>query len=394
MKKIIYMDNAATTAVRKEVFEEMEVYFRKEFANPASKYGFASAPYAAVNEARAKVARIIGAASPEEIYFTGGGTEADNWAIRGVAEACKQEKVHIITTAFEHHALLNTCKDMEKHGVSVTYLKPNPSGYIDPDEVEAAIRPETVLISVMFANNEIGTVQPIADIGKIAKRRGIIFHTDAVQAVGHIPIDIQAMDIGILSLSAHKFHGPKGVGAVYIRKGIKIAPLLFGGMQEWNKRAGTHNVPGIVGLGKALELSVLEMDEESVRVARLRNRLTEGILQTIPYVTVNGGPGEKLPGIVSVSFRFIESESILNLLDFKGVCASSGSACNSDSLEASHVLLAIGMDHETANGTVRFSLGRYNTEEEVDYVVEALSGIVEKLRNMSPLYEDFVIAKR
>ncbi|MDR1705302.1 MAG: cysteine desulfurase NifS [Clostridiales bacterium] len=388
MKKIVYLDNAATTAVRKEVLDEMEVYFRKEYANPASKYRFASAPFAAVSEARTQVAEAIGAASMEEIYFTAGGSESDNWAIQGVCSAAGEG--HIITTAFEHHALMNTCKSLEKKGFSVTFLKPSAKGYIDPKAVEDAIRPDTVIISVMYANNEIGTVQPIAEIGAIARKHRITFHTDAVQAAGHIPVDVVGMNADLLSLSAHKFYGPKGVGAMYIKKGTKISPLIFGGMQEFNKRAGTHNVSGIVGLGKALELACEEMEEERERITGLRDKLINGILNNIPHAKLNGGLEPRLPGNVNISFRFIESEAILNLLDFKGICASSGSACNSDSLEASHVLLAIGMSHEEANGTIRFSLGRYNTEEDIGFLLESLPPVVEKLRAMSPLYEDFI----
>lgn len=394
LKKVVYMDNAATTAVRPEVLAEVERFFGIEYANPASTYRFATFPYEELSEARIKVASALGAAKADEIYFTSGGTESDNWAVRGVADANREKGRHIITTAFEHHALLESCKNMEKHGCEVTYLLPDKHGYINPEQVQAAIRPDTILISVIFANNEIGTIQPIGEIGKIARKNGVVFHTDAVQAAGHIPIDVVGMNIDLCSISAHKFYGPKGAGALYIRSGTKIDPLFFGGMQEGYKRAGTHNVPGIVGLGLALELSVAEMEAETDRIVKLRNRLANGILGSIPFTKLNGGPDVRLPGNVNISFRFIESELIINLLDFKGICASSGSACNSETLEASHVLLAIGASHEETNGTVRFSLGRYSTDEDVDYVLETLPPIIEKLRNMSPLYEDFLKAKK
>lgn len=385
------MDNAATTMIRPEVLEEMLPFLKGDFANPASHYKFSASPFEAVNQARRKAAKVLNA-DEKEIYFTSGGTEADNWAIRGIAEAHAHKGKHIISTAFEHHALLHSCKSLEKKGFEVTYLRPDEKGYISAADVEKAIRPDTILISVIFANNEIGTIQPIEEIGAAARKHNIVFHTDAVQAVGHIPVDVKKMNIDLLSLSAHKFYGPKGAGALYIRKGVKIAPLFYGGMQELNKRAGTHNVPGIVGLGKAIELAWSEMDQEAVKVAALRDRLINGILNEIPHADVNGGLKNRLPGNVNVAFRFIESESILNMLDLKGICASSGSACNSDSLDPSHVLLSIGVNHERANGSVRFSLGRYNTEEEIDFVVSELKPVIEWLRNMSPLYEDFVKA--
>ena len=388
-KRIYFLDNAATTAVRPEVISRMEKFLSKEYANPASTYRFANSVNEQINDARVQVAVALGAAKAKEIYFTGSGTESDNWAIRGTADANAHKGRHIITTAFEHHAVMECCKNLEKHGFEVTYLMPDKNGFVTPAQVKEAIRPDTILISVIYANNEIGTIQPIAEIGKIAKDAGIIFHTDAVQAAGHIPIDVVAANIDLCSISAHKFYGPKGAGALYIKTGTKIDPLIFGGMQENNKRAGSHNTPGIIGMGLALELAVAEMEEEAVRLTRLRNKLIKGILN-IPFTSLNGSQDMRLPGNVNVSFKFIESESVINLLDFKGICASSGSACNSELLEASHVLIAIGLNHEETNGTVRFTLGKNNTEEDIDYVLEALPPIIEKLRNMSPLYEDFL----
>jgi len=388
MKKVVYFDNAATTPVRAEVMAGMLTYFGHEFANPASHYRFATKPFNELDEARAKVANAIGAAEASEIYFTGSGTEADNWAIQGVAQANAKKGKHIITTEFEHHAVLETCKYLESKGFEVTYIKPDSDGMIDPEDIKNAIRPDTVLVSCIYANNEVGTIQPIAEIGKIARAAGVLFHTDAVQAVGHIPVDVVGDSVDLLSLAAHKFYGPKGVGALYIRKGVKIAPMIFGGMQEGNKRAGTHNVPGIVALGIAIDYAIVEMKSEAERLQSFRDKLINGIIKTIPHTKLNGG-ANRLPGIVNISFRFIESEAILNLLDFKGICASSGSACNSDTLEASHVMIAMGISHEEANGTVRFSLGRYNTEADVDYLLATLPPIIQKLRDMSPLYDDF-----
>jgi len=388
IEKTIYLDNAATTPVRGEVMARMLPFFGADFANPAAKYRFATNPWNAIEDSRMKIAALIGATDPTEIYFTSSGTEADNWAIRGVCNA-NPDKKHIVTTAFEHHAIMETCADMERNGYEVTYVLPNREGRINPDDVKAALRPDTAVVSVMYANNEIGSIQPIAEIGRVCRAAAVPFHTDAVQAVGHIHVDVISDYVDLLSLSAHKFYGPKGVGALYVRKGVKIAPIIFGGMQEGNKRAGTHNVPGIAAIGVAAECAALEIRDEIPCLTKLRDKLQAGILDKIPYTSVNGG-NNRLPGNLNVSFRFVESEAILNLLDFKGVYASSGSACNADDLEASHVILALGLTHEEANGTVRFSLGKYTKESDIDFVLDVLPPIIEKLRNMSPLYEDFV----
>lgn len=389
-KRIVYMDNAATTMLRPEVFAHMEPFFAGEYANPASYCSFAHEALASMSAARARTATALGAAKPDEIYFTGSGTEADNWAVRGVAEANLDKGKHIITTAFEHHAVLETCKYLEKHhGYDITYLRPDGYGIIGAEQVGRAMRGDTVLISVIFANNEIGTMQPIAEIGALARDAGVVFHTDAVQAAAHVPICVESMNIDLLSISAHKFYGPKGVGALYVKKGTRIAPLFYGGSQEGRKRAGSHNVPGIVGLGLALELGVSDMEAEDVRLGELRRRLVSGILDKVPHARLNGCPDRRLPGIVNMSFRFVESEAVLDHFNFHGICASSGSACNTDSHEPSHVLSAIGLSHEDANGTIRFSLGRHNTEEDVDYVLAHLPGIIDKLRHMSPTFADF-----
>lgn len=392
MVQTVYFDNAATTPVRPEVFEEMTPYFTELYGNPSGIYKIAAESRNAVDLAREKIAAAIGAEA-DEIYFTAGGTEADNLAVQGIAAARAGKGGHIITTAMEHHALLHTCEHLEKNGFAVTYVKPDEGGFINPSDIEAAIKPDTVLISVMFANNEIGTIQPIEEIGRLAKKHGVPLHTDAVQAISHVPIDVKKMNIDMLSISAHKIYGPKGVGALYIRSGVKIEPMIYGGAQERNKRAGTHNVPGIVGLGKAIELVRADMPAENIKLNKLRNRLVSGIIERIPYVHVNGSMENRLPGNANLSFSFVESESILHMLDRKGICASSGSACNSESLEASHVLISIGLTHETANGAVRFSIGRYNTDADVDYVLETLPPVIEELRAMSPLYDDFLITK-
>ena len=381
-----YFDNAATTPVREEVLQEILPYFREYYGNASSIYSIAKESKKALEAARAKVAAAIGA-TPDEIYFTAGGSESDNMALRGVVNASKKEKKHIITTKIEHHAILHTAEFLETKGVDVTYLNVDEFGKISLEELENAIRPETVLISVMFANNEIGTIQPIAEIAEIAKKHGVLFHTDAVQAVGHVPIDVKAMNIDLLSMSGHKFYGPKGIGALYIKKGVKIGPFIHGGAQERNRRAGTENVPGIVGMGLALELAVNELDEEMARLKKLREKLIHGILDNIPYARLNGHPEDRLPGNVNISFEYIEGESILLLLDMKGICASSGSACTSGSLDPSHVLLAIGLPHEKAHGSIRLSMGHFTTEEQVDYVIEAFPPIINRLRQMSPLFE-------
>jgi len=383
MQKIIYMDNAATTKLSQKVLDEMMPYFVKNYGNPSSIYSLAQESASAIKEAREKTAKALGAQT-NEIYFTSGGTESDNWAIKGVADANKEKGKHIITTSIEHHAVLHTCQYLEKQGFEVTYLPVESNGIINLDELKKAIREDTILISIMFANNEIGSIQPIAEIGKIAKEKGIYFHTDAVQAVGHIPIDVNELNIDLLSLSAHKFNGPKGVGVLYIRNGTKISNLLHGGAQERKLRAGTENVAGIVGLGKAIEIAVEDMNKNGEYVTELRDRLINGLLK-IPDTILNGDPKLRLPGNVNVCFKYIEGESILLFLDQLGICASSGSACTSASLQPSHVLLAIGLPAEVAHGSLRLTLSNENTQEEVDYILNQLPSIVEKLRALSPL---------
>jgi len=386
MERYIYMDNAATTPVKKEVLEEMLPFFTEKYGNPSSVYKLGSANRVEVEKAREKVALALGA-DKSEIYFTAGGSESDNWAIKGAAYKYRDKGNHIITTKIEHHAVLNTCKYLEKQGFEVTYLDVDEDGIVKLDDLKRAIRDNTILISVMFANNEIGTIQPIKEIGEIAKEHNILFHTDAVQAIGSIKIDVNELNIDLLSLSAHKFFGPKGVGALYIRKGVRIDNLISGGGQERNKRAGTENVAGIVGLGKAIELAYENFEEKNKYIISLRDRLIEKIEKNIKYVRLNGHRTQRLPGNVNVSFEFIEGESLLLMLDMNNIAASSGSACTSGSLDPSHVLLAIGLSHEIAHGSLRLSLSELNTEEEVDYVVEKLVEIVDRLRQMSPLYE-------
>ena len=384
-KRIIYMDNAATTAVRGEVLDAMLPYFTLNYGNPSSIHSIGRDAKRAVESARKQVAAAIGA-QPQEVYFTSGGSESDNWALRSIAEMLEKKGKHIITSAIEHHAVLHTCEYLEKkRGYRVTYLPVDDTGRVNPEDVKNAITPDTVLISIMAANNEIGTLQPVAEIGRIAHEAGVLFHTDAVQAVGAIPVDVNAWNVDLLSLSAHKFHGPKGVGALYVRKGVRISNLIYGGAQERTLRAGTENLASIVGLGKAIELAVADMPVESVRVAALRDRLIDGILKSIPDVRLNGHRTERLPGNVNVSVRFIEGESLLMRLDLAGVEGSSGSACTSGSLDPSHVLLAIGLPHEIAHGSLRLTLGLDTTDEDVTYVLETLPGIVETLRAMSPL---------
>ena len=387
MKKPIYMDHAATTYVKPEVLNEMIPYFTENFGNPSSIYSISRVTQRAITEAREKVGKAINA-DKSEIYFTGGGSEADNWAIKGIAYAYKDKGNHIITTKIEHHGLLHTCEYLEKQGFEVTYLDVDSEGFIDLEELKSAITDKTTLVSIMFANNEIGTIQPIKEIGEICRERKVFFHTDAVQAVGHIPVDVREMNIDLLSLAAHKFYGPKGVGALYVRKGIKIHNLIHGGAQERNRRAGTENVAGIVGLSKALELAVNHMEKNNKKLIELREKLINGLLK-IPYTKLNGPAGDsRLPGNVNVGFEFIEGESILLMLDAKGICASSGSACTSGSLDPSHVLLAIGLPHEKAHGSLRLSLGDASTEEEVNYVLEVIPEIISRLREMSPLWEN------
>ncbi len=386
MGKYIYMDNAATTPVKKEVLEEMIPYFTEKYGNPSSVYSLGNMSKRAIEASREKVAKAINA-DKREIFFTGGGSEADNWAIKGIAFGNKQKGNHIITTKIEHHAILHTCEYLQKNGFDVTYLDVDEYGMIDLEQLKNAITDKTILISIMFANNEIGTIQPIKEIGEIAKEKNIYFHTDAVQAIGHIKIDVKELNIDLLSMSAHKFYGPKGIGALYIRQGVKIDPLISGGGQERNRRAGTENVPAIVGMGKAIELAYENMDEHNERLIKLRDSLIQKIESNITYVRLNGHPVKRLPGNVNMCFRFIEGESLLLSLDMEGIAGSSGSACTSGSLDPSHVLLAIGLPHEIAHGSLRLSLGDFNTEDEIDYVVEKLIKIVDRLRMMSPLYE-------
>ena len=386
--KPIYFDNAATTPVRKEVLETVMPFFSEYYGNASSVYNIARIGKKAVEDARKKVADAFNA-DVNEIFFTAGGSEADNWAIKGVAEALSTKGKHIITTNVEHHAVLHTCQYLEKKGFEVTYLPVDEFGLVSAEQVEKAIKDDTILISIMFANNEIGTVMPVKEIGEVARRKGVYFHTDAVQAAGHIKIDVKDMNIDLMSISGHKLGAPKGVGALFVRKGVKIEAFIHGGAQERRKRAGTENIPGIVGLGKALELAVSEMDEEAERLAGLRDKLIKGILENIPYSRLNGHPEKRLPGNCNVSFEFIEGESMLLFLDMKGIYASSGSACTSGSLDPSHVLLAIGLPHEKAHGSLRISLGKENTQEDIDILLSELPPIVERLRAMSPLYEEF-----
>lgn len=389
MSKTIYLDNAATTQMYPEVLEAMLPYFTEYYGNPSAIYTFAEEGRRAVDKARRTMAELIHG-KPEEIYFTGGGSESDNWALKATTEAYASKGKHIITSTIEHHAILHTCAYLEKQGYEITYVKVDENGKIKLDELEAAIRPDTILISVMTANNEIGTIQPVAEIGKIAHEHGVLFHTDAVQAFGHIPLDVEEMHIDMLSASGHKMNGPKGVGVMYIRKGVKILSFIHGGAQERKRRAGTHNVPGIVGMGKAAELAKDTMSERSRREIELREHLIERVLEEIPYTRLNGDRTDRLPNNVSFCFRFVEGESLLILLDQAGICGSSGSACTSGSLDPSHVLLAIGLPHEIAHGSLRLTLSEKNTLEEIDYTVEELKKIIERLRGMSPLYEDFV----
>jgi len=387
--KNVYMDYSATTYVKPEVLEEMLPYFTEKFGNPSSFYGISRVTKMAIDKAREQVAKSLNCL-PDEVYFTGGGSEADNWAIKGIASAHKNKGNHIITTKVEHHAVLHTCAYLEKNGFDVTYLDVDEEGFIRLEDLKNAITDKTILVSIMFANNEIGTIQPIKEIGEICREKKVFFHTDAVQAVGNIPVDVKEMNIDMLSLAGHKIYGPKGIGVLYIKKGIKIDNLIHGGAQEKNRRAGTENIAAIVGLGKALELATDNLEEHMKEMIILRDKLMDGLLK-VPYTRLNGPKGEKrLPGNVNICFRFIEGESILLSLDFKGVCASSGSACTSGSLDPSHVLLAIGLPHEIAHGSLRLTIGDGSTEEDVDYVLEVVPPIIERLRNMSPLWDDFL----
>jgi len=393
MKTKYYFDNAATTPVREEVLQAILPYFREYYGNASSVYGIAKESKKALEKARAQVAAAIGA-KPEEVYFTAGGSESDNLALRGIAEMYQKKGNHIITTKIEHHAILHTAEYLEKHGVEVTYLNVDEYGRISLEELEKSIRPETILISIMFANNEIGTIQPIAEIGALARKHGIFFHTDAVQALGHVPIDVEKMNIDLLSMSGHKLGAPKGIGAIYIRKGVAVTPLIFGGAQESKRRAGTENIPGIVGMGLAAELAVKEMEEMTEKLTAMRDKLIKGILEQIPNSRLNGHPTERLPGNCNISFEFIEGESLLLLLDALGIAASSGSACTSGSLDPSHVLMAIGLPHEVAHGSLRLTMDRDNTEEEIDFILEKLPAIVQRLRDMSPVYEDYLKSQK
>lgn len=385
MDKKIYLDNAATTMVREEVVHEMTKYYRELYGNPSSIYDFGQQAKKALNHSREVIASFINA-NPDEIYFTGGGSESDNWAIKGIADKWKHKGNHIITSKIEHHAVLHTCEYLEKNGFEVTYLDVDPDGLINLEQLKASIRENTILITIMYANNEIGTIQPIKEIGEIAKSHGILFHTDAVQAFGHLSIDVKELGIDLLSASAHKVHGPKGLGFLYVRKGVKIENLIHGGAQERKLRAGTENVPGICGFAKAVEITKDRMDEDLLKITEMRDRLMKLIPENIPNVKLNGHPTLRLPGNVNFSFEFIEGESLLLYLDMEGISASSGSACTSGSLDPSHVLMAIGLPHEIAHGSLRLSLSEFNTLEEVDYTVEKLKSVVDRLRQMSPLY--------
>lgn len=389
MNKLIYLDNAATTKTAPEVVEAMLPYFTEYYGNPSSVYGFAAANKEVITKQREIIAGALGAA-PQEIYFTAGGSESDNWALIATAEAYSAKGKHIITSKIEHHAILHTCEYLEKRGFEITYLDVDENGTVDLTQLQQAIRKDTILISIMYANNEIGTIQPIREIGAIAKEHGILFHTDAVQAFGQIPINVDACHIDMLSASGHKLNGPKGIGFLYIRKGVKIRSFIHGGAQERKRRAGTENVPGIVGFGKAVERAVITMEERTEKERELRDYLIGRIEKEIPYSRLNGERKNRLPNNVNFSFRFVEGESLLIMLDMKGICASSGSACTSGSLDPSHVLLAIGLPHEIAHGSLRMTLGEDTTREDLDYVVDSLKEIVQNLRNMSPLYEDFI----
>ncbi len=389
MEKIIYLDNAATTRTAPEVVDAMLPYFTEKYGNPSSVYGFAAENKEVISRQRRVIAEVLGA-KENEIYFTAGGTESDNWALTATAEAYASKGKHIITSRIEHHAILHTCEYLEKRGYEVTYLDVDENGLVDPKKVEEALRPDTILISIMTANNEIGTIQPIREIGEIARAHGVLFHTDAVQAFAQIPINVEECHIDMLSASGHKLNGPKGIGFLYIRKGVKIRSFIHGGAQERKRRAGTENVPGIVGLGKAVELAASTMEERAEKETKLRDYTIARIEKEIPYCRLNGDRVKRLPNNINFSFRFIEGESMLIKLDLKGICASSGSACTSGSLDPSHVLLAIGLPHEIAHGSLRMTLGADTTKEDLDYTVDRLKQIVEEIRSMSPLYEDFI----
>ena len=387
--KTVYFDNAATTKLDEKVLESMMPYFGENYGNASSIYKLARDARKAVEESREKIAKIINC-KPSEIYFTAGGSESDNTAIKGIARNYKNKGNHIITSKIEHPAVLDSCKELENEGFEVSYISVDENGIINLEELKRAIRPTTILITVMFANNEIGTIEPIKEIGEIAKENNIYFHTDAVQAMGSLKIDVKELNIDSLSMSSHKFYGPKGVGALYVRDGVGFKKYISGGHQEKNKRAGTENVPGIVGMASALELAYSEVDEHNAKIKELRDYYEKEIEEKIPYIKMNGDREKRLPGKSNISFRFIEGEGLLLNLDLKGICASSGSACTSGSLDPSHVLLAIGLPHEIAHGSLRISIGKYNTKKEVDYLIEQLVEIVNRLREMSPLWEKFV----
>lgn len=387
--KTIYLDNSATTKTDNEVLKEMLPYLSENYGNPSSIYKLGRENRKAVEDAREKVAKVLHCET-SEIYFTAGGSESDNTAIRGIAYSYKNKGNHIITSKIEHPAVLETCKQLEKEGFEVSYIEVDEKGIIKLDELENAIKPTTSLITIMFVNNEIGTLQPIKEIGEIAKKNNVFFHTDAVQAVGSIRINVRELNIDALSLSGHKFYGPKGIGALYIKKGVKFDKFIHGGHQERNKRAGTENVAGIVGIGKAIELAYENLEEHNRKIKELRDYYVEQVINKIPYIRINGDMKKRLPGNSNISFQFIEGESLLLNLDLKGICASSGSACTSGSLDPSHVLLAIGLPHEIAHGSLRISIGKYNTKEEIDYLVDSLVEIVGRLREMSPLWEKFI----
>ena len=388
-KKIIYMDNAATTPVKPEVLDAMLPYFTEKFGNPSSIYSISSQNKKDITTARETIAKAINT-DTANIYFTAGGSESDNWALKATAEAYANKGRHIITSKIEHHAILHTCDYLEKRGYEITYIDVDENGIVDLKQLEEAIRPDTILISIMFANNEIGTIEPIAEIGKIAKEHGVLFHTDAVQAFTQVPIDVEEMNIDMLSASGHKINGPKGIGFLYIRKGVKIRSFVHGGAQERSRRAGTENVPGIIGLAKATEIAVGNMKERTAKEIEVRNHIIERVMNEIPYTRLNGDRERRLPNNINFSFQFIEGESMLIKLDSFGICASSGSACTSGALDPSHVLLAIGLPHEIAHGSLRLTISEDTTMEDADFVVDKLKGIVERLRSMSPLYEDFV----
>ncbi|MCI8684006.1 MAG: cysteine desulfurase NifS [Lachnospiraceae bacterium] len=389
MGKMIYLDNAATTKTAPEVVEAMLPYFSEFYGNASTVYEFGGKSKEAVSRAREIIANAIGA-KENEIYFTAGGSESDNWAIKAAAEAYRDKGKHIITSKIEHHAVLHTCQWLEQNGFEVTYLDVDEFGVVKLEELKKAIRPDTILISIMFANNEIGTIEPVEEIGRIAKEQGILFHTDAVQAFGQVPIHVDELNIDMMSSSGHKLNGPKGIGFLYIRKGVKIRSFVHGGAQERKRRAGTENVPGIVGFGKAVELAMANMETRTAKERELRDYLMERILKEIPFSRINGHRTSRLPNNVNICFQFVEGESLLIMLDMKGICGSSGSACTSGSLDPSHVLLAIGLPHEIAHGSLRLTLGEETSREDIDYTVDAVKEIVKKLREMSPLYEDYM----